>query len=113
MTPSAQFLGDSSALSHPLFTFKKSYLNDGHGILEKTLNFVYSGMDFTSNTATKIADYIGALKESDQEKLLEVLERKVLMDEAIRLNKSVKKNSISIEEIIDVVNDVRKKRKKA
>jgi len=66
-------------------------------------------MDFTTNTAAKIADYVDALKEADQKKLLHALERKVLMDEATRLNRSVKKNTISIEEIRDVVADVRKK----
>jgi hypothetical protein len=68
-------------------------------------------MDFTSNTVAKITDYVEALKASDQQKLLDALERKVLMDEAIRLNKSVKKNSISIEEICDEVALVRKKRR--
>jgi hypothetical protein len=66
-------------------------------------------MDFTTNTAAKIADYVESLKEGDQKTLLHALERKVLMDEATRLNKSVKKNAISIEEIRDVVADVRKK----
>jgi hypothetical protein len=69
-------------------------------------------MDFTSNTVAKITDYVEALKERDQQKLLNVLERKVLMDEAIRLNKSVKKNSITMQEICDVVADVRKKRRR-
>jgi hypothetical protein len=70
-------------------------------------------MDFTTNTASKIADYVGALNERDQQKLLHALERKVLMDEASRLNKSVKKNTVSIQEICDVVADIRKKRKRA
>jgi hypothetical protein len=70
-------------------------------------------MGFTSNTATKIASYVEVLKESDQEKLLNALERKVLMDEAARLNKSVKKNTVSIEEICELVADVRKKHKQA
>ena len=70
-------------------------------------------MDFTSNTTAKIADYVDSLKESDRQKLLHALERKVLMDEANRLNKSVKKNTVSMEEICEVVADVRKKRKKA
>ncbi|HLP20466.1 MAG TPA: hypothetical protein VK174_09200 [Chitinophagales bacterium] len=69
-------------------------------------------MDFTTNTVAKISDYVEALKPRDQEKLLDALERKVLMDEAKRLNKSVKKNSISIDEICEIVNDVRKKRKR-
>jgi hypothetical protein len=68
-------------------------------------------MDFTSNKVAKITDYVESLKESDQDKLLNALERKILMDEAIRLNKSVKKNAITIRQICDVVTDVRKKRK--
>jgi hypothetical protein len=69
-------------------------------------------MDFTSNTVAKITDYVVALKESDQQKLLSALERKALMDEAARLNKSVKKNTITMQEICETVNDVRKKRKR-
>ena len=68
-------------------------------------------MDFTTNTVAKITDYVEALKERDQEKLLNALERKVLMDEAIRLNKSVKKNAVTMEEICDLMSNVRKKRK--
>lgn len=68
-------------------------------------------MDFTSNTTAKINDYVEALKQRDQVKLLHALERKALMDEASRLNKSVKKNTVSIEEVCEIVNDVRKKRK--
>ena len=70
-------------------------------------------MDFTTNTVSKITDYVEALTVSDQEKLLSALERKVLMDEAKRLNKTVKKNSVTIQEICDIVNDVRSKRKRA
>jgi RNA polymerase-interacting CarD/CdnL/TRCF family regulator len=70
-------------------------------------------MDFTSNTATKIAEYVDALKERDQQKLLQALERKALMEETARLNKSVRKNTISIQEICDVLADVRKKRNRA
>jgi hypothetical protein len=70
-------------------------------------------MDFTTNTTAKINHYVEALKPVDQEKLLSALERKVLMDDARRLNKSVKKNAVSIEDICNIVNDVRKKRKRA
>ncbi len=70
-------------------------------------------MDFTSNTVARINDYVESLKVSDQKKLLDALERKVLLDEAARLNKSVKKNKITIEEVCDVVAEVRAKRKKA
>ncbi len=66
-------------------------------------------MDFTTNTASKINDYVEALNTRDQQKLLNALEKKVLMDEARRLNKSVKKNTVSIDEICDVINHVRKK----
>ena len=70
-------------------------------------------MDFTSDTTAKIADYVDSLKESDRQKLLRALERKALIDEANRLNKTVKKNTVSIEEICEVVATVRKKRIKA
>ncbi|MBS1622850.1 MAG: hypothetical protein JST83_02450 [Bacteroidetes bacterium] len=70
-------------------------------------------MDFTSNTVARINDYVESLKVSEQKKLLDALERKVLMDAALKLNKSVKKNNVSIQEICDIVTDVRKKRKKA
>ena len=67
-------------------------------------------MDFTTNTVSKITDYVEALTVRDQEKLLSALERKVLMDEAKRLNKSVKKNFVTIQEICNTINDVRTKR---
>lgn len=67
-------------------------------------------MDFTTTTVAKITTYVETLNTGDQQKLLTALERKVLMDEAKRLNKSVKKNSVSIQEICDIVNDVRKKK---
>lgn len=70
-------------------------------------------MDFTSNTVSKINDYVEALNDRDQKKLLNALEKKVLMDEAKRLNKSVKKNTVSMQQICDMVNDVRKKRNRA
>ena len=46
-------------------------------------------MDFTTNTVSKITDYVEALNVREQKKFLSALERKVLMDEAKRLNKSV------------------------
>ncbi len=67
-------------------------------------------MDFTTNTVAKITTYVETLNTGDQQKLLTALERKVLMDEAKRLNKSVKKNSVSIQEICDIINDVRRKK---
>jgi hypothetical protein len=70
-------------------------------------------MDFTTNTVARITDYVEALTPGDQKKLLSALERKVLMDEAKRLNKSVQKNTVTIQEICDTINDVRKKRKRA
>ncbi len=71
--------------------------------------YYFWNMDFTTNTVSKITDYVEALTARDQEKLLSALERKVLMDEAKRLNKTVKKSSVTIQEICDIVNDVRTK----
>jgi 2-hydroxy-3-keto-5-methylthiopentenyl-1-phosphate phosphatase len=68
-------------------------------------------MDSTTNVIAEISDYAGALNESDQKKLLHALKRKVLMDEANKLNKSVLKNNISMQEICDIVSDVRIKNK--
>lgn len=69
-------------------------------------------MEYTSSTVSKITNYVEALTSNEQQELLDALERKVLMEEAKRLNKSVKKNSVSIKEICDMVNDVRGKRKR-
>ena len=69
-------------------------------------------MEYTSNRVSKITNYVEALKADEQQELLDALERKALMEEARRLNKSVKKNSVSIREICDMVNDVRRKRKR-
>ena len=69
-------------------------------------------MDFNTNTFSKIAGYVEAMNEKDQKKLLDALERKALMDEANRLNKSVKKNDVSIQQVCDIINDVRTKRRR-
>ena len=69
-------------------------------------------MEYTSNRVSKITNYVEALKADEQQELLNALERKVLMEEAKRLNKSVKKNSASIKEICDMVNDARRQRKR-
>lgn len=69
-------------------------------------------MEYTSSTVSKITNYVEALTTNEQQELLDALERKVLMEEAKRLNKSVKKNPVSIKEICDMVNDVRGKRKR-
>jgi len=69
-------------------------------------------MEYTSNRVDKITNYVEALKADEQQQLLDALERKALLEEARRLNKSVRKNTISIKEICDMVNDVRKKRKR-
>ena len=69
-------------------------------------------MEYTSSRVSKITDYVAAMTSDEQQRLLDALERKALMDEAARLNKSVKKNSISITEICEMVNDVRSKRRR-
>lgn len=69
-------------------------------------------VEYKSDRVSKITDYVEALKAGEQQELLEALERKALMEEAARLNKSVRKNSVSMKEICEVVNDVRRKRKR-
>ncbi|MDZ4847491.1 MAG: hypothetical protein SH857_18300 [Chitinophagales bacterium] len=68
-------------------------------------------MEYTSNRVDKITTYVEAMK-ADEQQLLDALERKALLEETRRLNKPVKKNTISIKEICDRVNDVRRKRKR-
>jgi hypothetical protein len=69
-------------------------------------------VEYKSDRVSKITDYVEALKADEQQELLDALERKALMEEAQRLNKSVKKNSVSMKEICEIVNDVRRKRKR-
>jgi len=71
----------------------------------------HSELEYTSNRVDKITTYVEAMK-ADEQQLLDALERKALLEETRRLNKSVKKNTISIKEICDRVNDVRRKRKR-
>jgi len=52
------------------------------------------------------------MKADEQQQLLDALERKALLEEARRLNKSVRKNTVSIKEICDMVNDARRKHKR-
>jgi len=71
----------------------------------------HSELEYTSNRVDKITTYVEAMK-ADEQQLLDAQERKALLEETRRLNKSVKKNTISIKEICDRVNDVRRKRKR-
>ena len=65
----------------------------------------------TLNKSVELAEKYGLskMKMDDITKEVKVVRR---MEEARRLNKLVKKNSISIKEICDMVNDVRRKRRR-
>jgi len=72
----------------------------------------HSEIEYTSYRVDKITTYVEAMKADEQQQLLDALERKALLEEARRLNKSVRKNTVSIKEICDMVNDARRKHKR-
>lgn len=58
----------------------------------------------------EITTLVSKLTDEDQEALLKALKIQILLAQARRLDQSVKKNSISMDEIISVVQQVRQTR---
>jgi hypothetical protein len=62
-----------------------------------------------NTTISKIVSIIESFDKKEQKKLLEALEHKALMDEALRLNSTVDtSHRISMSSIVNEVNKVRK-----
>ena len=64
----------------------------------------------TKNRIREISRFAQALTDSEQEILLKSLKQKALVEKAIELDSSVKKNTLTIEEIVREVRITRKKR---
>ena len=67
-------------------------------------------MIFQTSIVSEISEYVEKLPENKQKKLLQALQKEATFNEAWQINKSVKKNNITMDEIVAVVRDVRKKR---
>ncbi|MEN9447062.1 MAG: hypothetical protein RJA25_352 [Bacteroidota bacterium] len=67
-------------------------------------------MFFQSPIVSKITDYIEQMPETKQKALLKVLEKEAIIQKARKLDSGVKKNNITMNEIVAIVRDVRKKR---
>lgn len=65
-------------------------------------------MQLQSNIVSQISEYVEQLPATKQKDLLKALERNALLKEARRLKS--KPNNISMKEICDVINEVRKER---
>jgi glycyl-tRNA synthetase beta subunit len=63
-------------------------------------------MDFEKNKISQITAYIEKMPENKQQMLLDALREEALVKKARSLK--VKKNDISMKEICDIVNEVRK-----
>lgn len=66
-----------------------------------------------SGTIEKITSFIRDLSAKEQRELLKAFEYRKSLQEAARLSRSVKKNSVSLSTITDVVNKVRHERKRS
>jgi flagellar biosynthesis regulator FlbT len=77
-------------------------------IKKKFIKFVL--MILQSPIVNEIADYVDQMSEQQQKALLNVLKKEAIIKEAYRLDKSVKKNNVTMNEIVAIVKDVRKKR---
>lgn len=66
-------------------------------------------MQLQSNIVSQISEYVEQLPANKQLDLLKALERNALMKEARRLKS--KPNNITMKEICDTINEVRKQRK--
>ena len=64
----------------------------------------------TKNRIREISRFAQALTDTEQETLLKNLKQKALVEKAIELDSSVKKNSLTIEEIVSEVRKTRRKR---
>lgn len=67
-------------------------------------------MFFQSPIVSKISNYVEQMPESKQKALLKVLEKEAIIQAARKLDKGVKKNNVTMDEIVAIVRDVRKKR---
>jgi len=66
-------------------------------------------MQLQSSIVSQISEYVEQLPQAKQKDLLKALERNALLKEARSLKS--KSNNITMKEICDVINDVRKERK--
>ena len=67
-------------------------------------------MFFQSPIVSKISNYVEQMPESKQKALLKVLEKEAIIQAARKLDKGVKKNNVTMDEIVAIVRDVRKRR---
>jgi len=67
-------------------------------------------MQTTSARVLEITHIVSMLTDEDQEKLLKALKTQILLAEARRLDQSVKKNDVSMDEILEIVRHIRQSR---
>ena len=67
-------------------------------------------MVYQSSIINKIANYIEQMPESRQKALLQVLEKEALVRKVKAFDASVKKNDVTMADIVSIVRGVRKKR---
>ena len=65
-----------------------------------------------SQTIGKITSFVRELSVKEQKELLKAFEYRQSLKEAQRLNKSVKKNTVTISEITAIVNQTRNERRR-
>jgi len=59
---------------------------------------------------SEISGYVEKMPESKQIALLDALRKDAIIQQARRLDKNVKKNNITVDEVVSMVREVRKKR---
>jgi len=67
-------------------------------------------MFFQSDIISKISDYVEKMPQTKQKALLKALEKDAIIQQARNLDKGVKKNTLTMDEIVATVRDVRKRR---
>jgi len=67
-------------------------------------------MQTTNARVLEITHIVSMLTDEDQEKLLKALKTQILLAEARRLDQSVKKNDVSMDEILEIVRHIRQSR---
>lgn len=63
-----------------------------------------------STIISEISEYVEKMPQPKQKALLDALRKDAIIQQARRLDKNVKKNNTTVDEIVSMVREVRKKR---
>lgn len=71
---------------------------------------LYLNMLLKSTIISEISEYVEKMPQPKQKALLDALRKDAIIQQARKLDKTVKKNNITVDEIVSIIREVRKKR---